>query len=117
MEFKYKTAMTLEERRGEFEKVSKSNPNKVCIICEKAPNCPLPNIDKTKYLINEDITLPQFSDIIRKKIKIDKNQALFFLVNGKKTLAGSDTMRDIYDKHKDKDGFLYIAYAAQEVWG
>ena len=48
---------------------------------------------------------------------MDKEDALFFLVNGKKSLTGTDTMLEIYKKYKDEDGFLYIAYAAEEVWG
>ena len=27
------------------------------------------------------------------------------------------TMNEVYKKYKDKDGFLYIAYAAEEIWG
>ena len=48
---------------------------------------------------------------------MDKEEALFFLVNGKKSLTGDDSMKDVYNKYKNEDGFLYIAYASEEVWG
>ena len=48
---------------------------------------------------------------------MEKESALFFLINGKKSLSGNDTMINIYNKYKDVDGFLYVAYAAEEVWG
>ena len=53
MEFKYKKAKTLEERKEECEKVKKDHPGKICLICEKAPKSQLPDIEKTKYLLGK----------------------------------------------------------------
>ena len=117
MKFKYKVAMTLEERKAEYDKVIKHNPGKIGIICEKDPKSQIPDIEKTKYLINEEFNLTQFTKIIRKKLNIDEKEALFFLVNGKVSLTGDLTMLEIYKKYKDEDGFLYIAYASEEIWG
>ena len=72
MEFKYKKAKNLEERKEECEKVKKDHPGKICLICEKAPKSQLPDIEKTKYLLKEDINLVQFTQIIRNKLKIEK---------------------------------------------
>ena len=117
MEFKYQKAKSLEERKGEFQNVMHSNPGKIAIICEKAPNSRIVDIEKSKFLVKPDISLSQFSLMIRKRLKMNKEEALFFLVNGKKSLTGDDPMQDIYNKHKNEDGFLYIAYASEEVWG
>ena len=117
MEFTYRKVKSIEERKEECEKVKREHPGKICIICEKAPKTQLPDIEKTKYLLNEDFNLTQFTQIIRKKLKLEKEAALFFLVNGKKSLSGNDSMLSIYNKYKDEDGFLYVAYAAEEVWG
>ena len=116
MEFKYKIEKTFEERKEEYQKVIEEHPGKIGVICEKAPKSKIADIEKTKYLINEEFNLTQFTSIIRKKLNMDKEDALFFLVNGKKSLTGTDTMLEIYKKYKDED-FLYIAYAAEEVWG
>ena len=116
-EFKYQNAKNLEERKQEYDKVIKSNPGKIAIICEKAPNSHIVDIEKSKFLIAEDISLSQFSVMIRKKLKMGKEEALFFLVNGKKSLTGDGSMLEIYNTYKNEDGFLYIAYAAEEVWG
>ena len=117
MEFTYKKVKSLEERKEECEKVKREHPGKICIICEKAPKSHILDIEKSKYLVKNDVTLNQFSLMIRKKLKIEKEQALFFLINGKKSLSGNDSMLSIYNKYKDEDGFLYVAYAAEEVWG
>ena len=65
----------------------------------------------------EDIKNFEDSNYISHPLKMNKEEALFFLVNGKKSLTGDDPMQDIYNKHKNEDGFLYIAYASEEVWG
>ena len=117
MKFQFKEAYSLEERKAEYEKVVQENPGKIGIICERAPKSHIEEIKKTKYLISEEIKLGQFSEIIRRKIKMDKEAAIFLLANGKISLTGDETMIEIYKKYKDEDGFLYIAYASEEVWG
>ena len=108
MEFKYKKNNSLEKRKEDFKKASEGHPNKIPIICEKVPTSKVPDIDKSKYLINEEFTLTQFISTIRKRLNLEKEQALFFLVN---------SMLVIYNKYKDEDGFLYIAYSSELVWG
>ena len=117
MQFTYKNVKPFEERKEEYQKVIEQNPGKVGIIVEKDPKSQIADIEKKKFLIKEDMTLTQFTKIIRNRLKIDEKQALFFLANGKTSLTGNDTMREIYNKYKDEDGFLYIAYASQEIWG
>ncbi|NAV55480.1 hypothetical protein FGF86_23440 [Salmonella sp. zj-f77] len=44
--------------------------------------------------------------------------ALFFFVGNKKIEKINRTMSEIYQESKDKDdGFLYITYSDQEVFG
>ena len=117
MNFTFKSVKTKEERIEEFQKISKANKGKIPIICEKEPKSKIQSIDKTKYLINEELTVGQFTSLIRKKLNLDKEEALFLLVQGKNALTGNGTMADAYEKYKDEDGFLYIAYASELVWG
>ena len=117
MEFRFKKENTFEVRRSEYENVIKRYPDKIAIICEKAPRSKIKSINKTKYLVDQNLSLPQFKATIRKNLELDDREAIFFLVNGKTALSGSDTLGNIYSKYKNKDGFLYIAYAAEEIWG
>ena len=117
MEFKYQKVKTLDERKEEYQNVIRANPGKIAIICEKDPRSHITDIEKSKYLVSGDISLSQFSLMIRNRLKMSKETALFFLVNGKKALTGEDTMQEIYNKYKSDDGFLYIAYSSEQVWG
>ena len=117
MEFKFKKEKNLETRQSECQKVLKQHPGKIPIICEKAPRSKIKPIEKTKYLVEPNLSLPQFKATIRKKLDLDDKEAIFFLINGKSSLSGNESLGTIYEKYKSKDGFLYIAYAAEEIWG
>ena len=42
----------------------------------------------------------------------------FVVVKGKYTISGGKTMGSIYNSYKDKDdGFLYITYSAELIYG
>ena len=64
------------------------------------------------------MTVSQFSFIIRRKLELAKEAALFLLVNGKVSIVGNQTMSEVYENNKDtEDGFLYITYTSQLTWG
>ena len=117
MNFNYKKIKTKEERINDFNRIINNNPGKIPIICEKAPNSKLKSIEKTRYLVSGDLTASQFMSLIRKKTDLQKEHALFLLVKGKKAIAGLETMNAIYKKYKDEDGFLYINYTSEMIWG
>ena len=113
----FKKTFTLIMRTKESEDIREKNPNSIPVICEKAPHSKIKEIEKTKFLIKKNFTLSQFISIIRKKLNLNDTDALFLLVKGKYTLVENETFDQIYNKYKDEDGFLYIYYASEEVWG
>lgn len=48
---------------------------------------------------------------------MDSTQALFLLVAEKSMSCMSSSMGEVYSHHSDTDGFLYITYASQEMFG
>jgi GABA(A) receptor-associated protein len=119
MNFKFKQKTPdASARRAESLKIKEKYPDRVPIICEKDPKSTLMEIDKNKYLVPNDLTVSQFSFIIRKRLALDKSSALFLLVNGKNSITGDSSLSDIYEKYKDpEDGFLYISYTGEIIWG
>jgi GABA(A) receptor-associated protein len=53
----------------------------------------------------------QFCYVIRKRIKLAPEKAIFIFVNEVLPPAAA-LMSSVYDEHKDEDGFLYITYAS-----
>ena len=120
MQFAYKKDNPdISKRKLESSKIREKYPERVPVICEKDPKQKkLATVDKTKYLVPIDLSVSQFSYIIRKKLEMEKNSSLFLLVAGKHSITGDSLMSEIYDQYKDADdGFLYISYTSEITWG
>ncbi|VDD76936.1 unnamed protein product [Mesocestoides corti] len=116
MKFAYKEEHTFEARLQEGEKICKKYPNCVPVIVEKSPRANVPNLDKNKYLVPADLTVGQFYFLIRKRIQLKPEQALFFFVDN--TIPPtSANMGALYEEYRDLDKFLYIAYSDESVYG
>lgn len=63
-----------------------------------------------------DLTVGQFVYVIRKRIKLPSEKAIFIFVNDilPPTAALIST---IYEEHKDDDGFLYVLYSGENTFG
>ena len=57
---------------------------RIPIICEKCDkkNISVPTLDKTKYLVPFDLTVGQFMFVLRKRMKLSPEQAIFLFVDG-----------------------------------
>ena len=89
MEFEFKKLNPItDKRKQESQKIREKYPDRVPVICEKDPKSKMKSIDKTKYLVPNDLTVSQFSYIIRKRLELDKSSALFLLVSGKHSITG-----------------------------
>ena len=117
MDFDYKKKVSLEGRQNDFKKVMETHKNRIPIICERCPESTAPVIQKKKFLVPPEMRVGQFGEIIRRKMELSKETALFFLVNGTHSLSGNQLMSEVYDKFKDpEDSFLYIEYSNEMVW-
>ena len=111
----YKNTYTLEKRKDEALRIKEKYPNRVPIICERY-TVGDPEIDRKKYLVPDDLSIANFMYVIRKRIKLKPENALYLFVNGK-ILNGTGLLAQIYEKKKDNDGFLYIKYTLENTFG
>ena len=105
-----------EKRTAEARRIRAKYPDRIPVICEKAPNSDIDDIDKKKYLVPADLTVGQFIYVIRKRIKINSEKSLFMFVNGK-IPPTARLMSIVYDENKHEDGFLYITYSGENTFG
>ncbi|KAF3793502.1 Autophagy-related protein 8A [Nymphaea thermarum] len=132
----------LERRKTESTRIREKYPERIPVIVEKADRTDIPDIDKKKYLVPADLTVGQLVYVIRKRIKLSPEKAIFIFVKnvlpptGKRKLrvnynllsfsrwiiANSVAftgamMSAIYEEHKDEDGFLYMTYSGENTFG
>jgi len=100
----------------ESQRLITKYPDRIPVIVERASGCKLNNIDKNKFLVPGDLTVGQFITVIRKRIKIDQDKAIFISINNILPPTAF-RMITIYDEMKHGDGFLYIYYNGESVFG
>lgn len=112
----FKKKYGLEKRKEESKKILEKYPERIPVIVEKDKKSRISEIDKNKFLTPQDLTLGQFLYVIRKRIKINPEDALYCFVNNSLPPT-SVSMISLYDSHKDEDGFLYITYCSENTFG
>ena len=115
---RFKHEFSLHHRRSEACRVIEKYPDRVPVICEKNThsNAYCPNIDKIKYLVPKDFTLGQFMHVIRTRLRLSPEKALFLFIENKMP-STSASMINVYNNYVDGDGFLYITYDLENVFG
>lgn len=112
----FKNKNSFEKRKMEADRIKAKYPDRVPIIVEKSFSSSLEQVDKTKYLVPSELTVGQFVYVIRKRINLQKEQALFLFVNN--TLPPTASMLSkVYEEQKDEDGFLYCVYSGENTFG
>ncbi|KAJ6940201.1 autophagy-related protein 8f [Populus alba x Populus x berolinensis] len=112
----FKQEHDFEKRRAEAARIREKYPDRIPVIVEKAERSDIPNIDKKKYLVPADLTVGQFVYVIRKRIKLSAEKAIFIFVDNVLPPTGA-IMSTIYDENKDEDGFLYVTYSGENTFG
>jgi len=119
---------TFEENKYYSNRLTYKYPDRIPVIIEKNEHIVLENY---KYLLPKNITISQFMSIIRTKMNIASKQALFTFVksyssskesyNSQKEsyilVPMSETIENIYNVHKNGDGFLYIKFGIENTFG
>ena len=114
----FKTKHPFEKRKEEAERILAKYPQRIPVICEKDPRSrDIPNIDRQKYLVPDDLSVANFMYVIRKRIKIEAEKSIYLFVNNKVMPATAQFISTLYEKYKDEDGFLYITYAGESTFG
>lgn len=111
----FKEKYSFEKRQQEARNIMNKYPSRIPIICERYLQSD-PNIDRKKYLVPDDLSISNFLYVIRKRIKLKPEEALYLFVN-EKILTGSSFLSYTYENNKDKDGFLYIKYTMENTFG
>jgi len=113
----------IEARKAESKRIILKYSKHLPIIAECLPGdknmqTVTPNTQyKKRFLVCHDLTLAQFQMILRKRIGISSSDAITIFCKNKDMPTTSDNMLSLYDRYVSDDGFLYIFYGSEAVFG
>ena len=117
MDFEFKKKNSLEKRKTESVKIRKKYDDRIPVIVElNKKDRKTHKLDKSKYLVPNDLSVGQFIYVIRKRMTITAEQALFIFINNTLMPTGM-LMSEVFHKHQDEDGFLYAVVSLENTFG
>ena len=116
--FNFKKMYKKQDRLIESKKILAKYPDRIPVICQKTKSNTnsIPDLDKHKYLVPSDLTAGQLIYVIRKRLNLKENKAIFLFINNVLPPT-SYSLEYLYELYKDDDGFLYITYSGENTFG
>ena len=113
----YKTRTSFEERSLESLRIRERFPGRVPIIVERSgKSTDIPLIDKNKFLAPGDLNVSQFNHVVRRRMQLSGETALFLFVGNTLPTTGT-LLRELYATYGEPDGFLYMLYSGENTFG
>jgi GABA(A) receptor-associated protein len=113
----FKLINTFESRLEESRRIRDKFPGRVPVIVERGQrSLSVPSIDKQKFLVPGDLSVSQFIFVIRKRLNLSSEQALFLFIGNTLPTTGM-LIRELHASYADADGFLYATYCGENVFG
>jgi GABA(A) receptor-associated protein len=114
----YKSSFPFEKRLEESTRIKNKHADRIPVVCEisKRQHDDLPKIDKSKFLVPTNLSVGHLLIVIRNRMKLSADKAIFLFV-GDTIPPSTETIGAIYERFKDPDGFLYVSYSSENVFG
>jgi GABA(A) receptor-associated protein len=118
MKSEFKESTSFNVRFDEAKRIRVKYPDRIPCVLENHHSSSLPKSDKKKFLIPTSLTMGQFIYVVRKRIKISPEKAIFIFVGETSTLVSSSmVLSNVYQEHKSEDGFLYFIMNDENTFG
>ena len=113
----YRARYPFEARAAESRRIREKFPGRIPIIVTRATRAHnVPLIDKHKFLCPGDLSFSQFLYIVRRRLVLPPETALFLFI-GNSLPTSVSLVREVYAAHADSDGFLYVQYSGENTFG
>jgi len=115
----FKIDNSFEDRREQSRKILTKYPDRVPVVVERAPSGPsIGVLEKSKFLLPYEATVAGFMNTLRRQVVANSSDGFYMFCGDKNVLvSGSNTFQHLYANYKDDDGFLYMMYAGENVFG
>jgi len=117
MQSVFKTDNKFEKRVELCRRITKQHPTRIPVIVEIDKKTKL-TLSRKKFLAPQNITVGGLLNEIRRQSTVQSSQAIFLFCGSNGILVPtSQTLLQVYEKHKDEDGFLYFTIAMENTFG
>lgn len=104
-------------RTAQADRIRDKYPDRIPVIVERSSKSSnIADVGNRKYLVPGDLSVGQFVYVLRKRIKLGPESAMFIFV-GNTLPSPTASMASLYDDKKDSDGFLYVKYSGENTFG
>jgi len=123
-EKQFREKYSFEERYAEADRILKKYPDRIPVICEQEFDTASQDIKK-KYLVPRSMKISQFCFIIRRRMSLPAEKALFMSIvfeNSDGTMGTvlaptAHMMEHLHSQYRDRDKFMYIKCSTENVFG
>lgn len=112
----FKNKFSLKARKIESQRILTNHPSRIPIVVETQSKELAAKLTKLKYLVPGELTVGQFTHVLRNRIKLGPAEALFILFNNT-CPSGNQLLSNVYKTHKSEDLFLYAHITKENTFG
>ena len=106
---------SLEERQSYSARLMIKHPDRIPVIIENNLK-----LDNYKYLLPKSLLFSEFLVIIRKKITLNKFEAIYSFVKNENEyilVPMRESIGELYNRYKNLDNFFYIRFGIENTFG
>ena len=116
----YRYKYSFEHIKNETDSIKLKHPTRVPILISilQVDTELYNNVKHHKYMIPKDMSFTEFIQIVRHRINLDKNEALFAIILENNIMPKMSTLvGELYEKYKSNDGYLVIVLTKENTFG
>lgn len=115
----YSERTTYKHRRKLVRRMLSLHPERVPIIIERDVSSRGAKLfTRVKFMVSRESTVGQFAKLLLSMATLPNTGALLIVVTDKCIpLASNRTLGEIYDIYSSLDGFVYLSYKEEDVYG
>jgi GABA(A) receptor-associated protein len=116
--FEFQKRNSQEKRFCESQRILSKYPDRIPVICEIGTDYRTQiSLDKNKYLVPGDLTVGNFIYVIRKRIRLTPEKALYIFTEKGSLPPTANLLSTLYRDNKNTDGFLYLIVSLESTFG
>lgn len=108
--------ISLDERSMNSKELLEKYPERVPVLVDKHYRSTISDISKHRFLVPKETNISKFIYQLYQYIILDQNKSIYLFIDGDLPKP-TESIGNLYNYHKNDDGFLYISYSGENVFG